>query len=129
MPRPEPFQAQWETIAGWDWERIGSAVAAHGMARVFPAPGQRHAPVHAAEVAPEDVWRGRPAELAPEDVRSEVRHDVPPGVPAPLSAKTVERELYFAAALHAHCEQRGLVMGAEQDPEGTVWICVRRGDR
>jgi hypothetical protein len=126
MPRLDPFQAQWEAIAGWDWERIESAVDRDGRARVHPVPGQRHAPVHAAEVAPEDVWRGRPAELAPEDVRSEVRQDVPAHAPAPLSPDAVERELYFAAALHAHCQERGLTMGAEQDPEGTVWICVRQ---
>ncbi len=129
MPRSGPFERQRETIAGWDWKRIEQAVAEHGVARLHPVPGQRHAPVHAAEVAPEDVWRGRPAELAPEDIRSQVRQDVPPGAPAPLSPELVERELYFAAALHAHCQERGLVMGAEQDPEGTVWICVRRGER
>lgn len=126
MPRLDPFQSQWEAIAGWDWGRIESALARDGRARVCPAPGQRHAPVHAAEVVPEDVWRGRPAELAPEDVWSEIRLDVPPHAPVPLSPEVVERELYFAAALHAHCQERGLAMGAEQDPEGRVWICVRR---
>jgi hypothetical protein len=46
--------------------------------------------------------------------------------PAPLSPEVLERELYFAAALHAHCQQRGLAMAVDRGPDGTVWIGVKR---
>jgi hypothetical protein len=129
MPRPDPFQAQWQVIAGWDWERLERALTQQIAVRVCPAFPQQRASFHPAEAAPEDVRPGTPAVLAPEDIRTEIRLDAPPDALAPLSPQSVERELYFAAALHAHCQQRGLMMAAEGDLEGSVWICVKRAER
>jgi hypothetical protein len=119
------FEAQWQQIAGWDWEQIERAVAREGMARLCRAPGAPRSARHPAELAPEDAQRPVPAVLAPEDIRSEVKQDGPESPPAPLSPEAVARQLYFAAALYAHCQQRGLAMGATRDPDGTVWICAK----
>src|SRR5688500_7059657 len=102
MRQPREFETQWKLIAGWDWERIERSVAEQGVARVRPARDQRAGSRHPAEAAPEDVRRGVPAELAPEDIRQPIKQDVAPDAPAPLSLEVLERELYFAAALHAH---------------------------
>lgn len=128
MSQPAEYERQWKAIAAWDWERIERAVAEEGVAHLHPVQGQRPGPGRPAEAAPEDQQSGTPAELAPEDLRREVKQDVQRDLQAPLSPEGVERELYYAAALHAHCQQHGLAMGAGWGPDGAVWICVRRPD-
>jgi hypothetical protein len=129
MAQQMEFDAQWNAIWKWDWDRIQRAIAKEGIAYIEPALRQRRSSGHAAEAAPEDVAPGVPAELSPEDLRREVKQDVADASvdpSAPLSPQAVERELYFAAALHAHCQQRGLAMTAGRDAQGDVWICIKR---
>jgi len=126
MVKTTGFEAQWKEMDGWNWERIERAVAKEGVAYLHPAPGDRSGEWHPAALAPEDAHRSAPAELSPEDIRPEIRLDVPYDAASSLTPDVVERELYRAAALHAHCQQRGLSMGAARAADGKIWICVKR---
>jgi hypothetical protein len=129
MVSTDPFQRQYRAIAEWNWQRIERAVANQGLAHLRRVGDQDLVSFTPAPLSPEDDRRSQPAELAPEDIRVAVRHDVSTEVTGPLSSEAVERELYFAAALHAHCQERGLQMGAARGPDGSLWICARKQTR